>query len=72
MNFMLTPKRGELLFQIRTLKREGRISKFYSDEDGYISIKLKNGDNITRVTDIFIEGTKKLKTWTIGELAAAC
>ena len=72
MNFMLTPKRGELLFQIRTLKREGRISKFYSDEDGYISIKLRNGDNITRVTDIFTEGTKKLKTWTIGELAAAC
>ena len=72
MNFMLTPKRGELLFQIRTLKREGKISKFYSDEEGNISIKLKRGDNITRVTDIFNEGTKKLKTWTIGELAAAC
>ena len=72
MNFMLTPKRGELLFQIRKLKKEGKITKFYSDEEGTISIKLNKGDNITRVTDVFTEGTKKLKTWTLEELAAAC
>ena len=72
MNFMLTPRRGELFFQIRNLKRDGRITKFYSDEEGSISIKLNRGDSIIRVTDIFSEGTKKLKTWTLEELMAAC
>ena len=72
MNFMMTPRRGELLFQIRNMKRDGRISKFYSDEEGNISIKLKIGEGNIRVTDIFTEGTKKLKTWTLEELFAAC
>ena len=72
MNFMLTPRRGELFFQIRNLKRDGKITKFYSDEDGSISIKLNRGESIIRVTDIFSEGTKKLKTWTLEELMAAC
>ena len=72
MNFMLTPRRGELLFQVRKLKRNERIAKFYSDEEGSISIKLNRGDSIIRVTDIFSEGTKKLRTWTIEELMAAC
>ena len=72
MNFMLTPRRGELFFQIRNLKRDGKITKFYSDEDGSISIKLNRGESIIRVTDIYSEGTKKLKTWTLEELMAAC
>ena len=70
-NFMLTPRRGELLYEIRKLKKDGRINKFYSDEEGSISIKLNRGENKVRVTDIF-DGSGKLKTWTLGELFAAC
>ena len=70
-NFMLTPRRGELLYEIRKLKKDGRIMKFYSDEEGSISIKLNRGENKVRVTDIF-DGSGKLKTWTLDELFAAC
>ena len=72
MNFMMTARRGELLFEIRKLKKDGRIKKFYSDEEGNISIKLNVGENIIRVTDVFNEGSKKLRTWTLDELYAAC
>jgi len=69
LNFMMTARRGELLFQIRNLKKEGRIKKFYSDEEGNISIKL---NNTVRVTDVYNEASKKLRTWTLDELFAAC
>ena len=72
LNFMMTPRRGELLFEIRNLKRSGRIFKFYTDEDGNISIKLNRGENIIRVTDVFSEGSNKLRTWSLDELYAAC
>ena len=72
LNFMMTARRGELLFEIRKLKKEGKIKKFYSDEEGNISIKLNVGENTIRVTDVFNEGSKKLRTWTLDELYAAC
>ena len=72
LNFMMTARRGELLFQIRNLKKEGRIKKFYSDEEGNISIKLNVGDNTVRVTDVYNEASKKLRTWTLDELFAVC
>ena len=70
-NFMLTSRRGELLFQIRKLKKEKKIAKFYSDEFGGISIKFSNGDKKIKITDVVKEGSK-LKTWTLDELLAAC
>ena len=70
-NFMLTGRRGELLFQIRKMKKEKKIAKFYSDESGGISIQFSKGGRKVRVTDIFQEGPK-LKTWTLDELSAAC
>ena len=72
LNFMMTARRGELLFEIRKLKKEGKIKKFYSDEEGNIAIKLNHGDNTIRVTDVFTENSKKLRTWTLEELFAAC
>ena len=71
-NFMLTGRRGELLFEIRKLKKDGKIAKFYSDEEGNISIQINRGDRKVKVTDTIQEGSNKLKTWTLEELAAAC
>ena len=70
-NFMLTGRRGQLLFEIRKLKRDKKIAKFFSDEFGGISIQIRRDDNKVRVTDILQEGSK-LKTWTLDELLAAC
>jgi len=71
-NFMLTSRRGELLFKIRKMKKEGKIAKFYSDEDGSISIQIARGERKIKVTDTILEGTNKIKTWTVDEVAAAC
>ena len=70
-NFMLTKRRSKLLFNIRKLKQNDKIYKFYSDEDGCISIKAKPGDRNTKVTDVVTEASAKLKTWTDEELAHA-
>ena len=70
-NFMLTGRRGELLFEIRKLKRDQKIAKFFSDEFGGISIQFNRGEKKVRVTDIFEKGSK-LKTWTVEELLTAC
>ena len=71
-NFMLTSRRGELLFKIRKMKKDGKIAKFYSDEDGSISIQIPKGERKVKVTDTVLEGTNKIKTWTVDEVAAAC
>ena len=42
-NFQLTRRRSSILYHLRNLKREGRISKFYSDESGSISLRVKDG-----------------------------
>ena len=41
-NFMLTKRRSSLLYEVRKLKRDGVISRFYSDEDGIISMKVND------------------------------
>ena len=70
-NFMLTKRRSKLLFNIRKLKQDNKIFKFYSDEDGSITIKVKPGEKNMKVTDISTEGSSKLKTWTDEELMHA-
>ena len=70
-NFMLTKRRSKLLFHIRKLKQDKKIFKFYSDEEGSITIKVKPGEKNMKVTDISTEGASKLRTWTDEELANA-
>ena len=70
-NFMLTKRRSKLLFQIRKLKQDQKIFKFYSDEDGSITIKIKPGDKNIKITDISTDGSSKLRSWTDEELASA-
>lgn len=68
-NFMLTKKRSKLLFEIRKLKRAGKVTKFYSDEDGVISVRLANNNNKNeRVTNIRSKETSFLSTMTVEEL----
>ena len=68
---MLTKRRSKLLFYIRKLKQDKKIYKFYSDEEGNITIKVKPGEKNMKVTDISTEGASKLRTWTDEELANA-
>ena len=70
-NFMMTKRRSRLLFEIRQLKKSERVFKFYSDEEGCITVKGKEGDRNKRITDIAVEGSGKLKTWTVEELLHA-
>ena len=39
-NFMLTKRRSTLLYEARQMKKTGRIDKFFSDENGSISVKV--------------------------------
>ena len=61
-NFMLTKKRSELLFEVRKLKRDGSIARFYSDEKGDISIKVNSTDKNKKLT------FHHQKTYTVEEL----
>ena len=67
-NFMLTKRRSRLLFEVRGLKKTEKIFKFYSDEDCSITVKAKKGDKNTKVTDIAVAGSDKLKSFTVEEL----
>ena len=70
-NIMMTKRRSRLLFEIRQLKKAERVFKFYSDEEGCITVKGKEGDRNKRITDIAVEGSGKLKTWIVEELLDA-
>ena len=54
-NFMLTKKRNNLLYNVRELKRkeESKIKKFYTDENGTITVLTAEGEKerITFTTD---------------------
>ena len=50
LNFQLTKRRSTILFHLRTLKREGKIFKYYSDENGTISVRVKEGGSKVKLT----------------------
>ena len=46
-NFHLTRKRNGILYEVRQLKKAGKISKFFTDKNGQISLKIgENGAKI--------------------------
>ena len=49
-NFHLTNHRSALLYKIRCLKKEGKISKFFSDENGHIKVRLSEKGAKHRIT----------------------
>ena len=48
---MMTNKSNNILFELRELKREGKLEKIFSDENGKISIKVN--ENSSKQTIIF-------------------
>ena len=50
-NFQMTKRRSTVLFHLRNLKREGKIQKFYSDENGSISVRIKEGAPKIKLTN---------------------
>ena len=51
LNFQLSRRRSTILFLLRGLKREGKISKFYSDENGSIAIRVREGSQKVKLTN---------------------
>jgi hypothetical protein len=49
-NFQLTRKRSALLYHLREKKRENKIYKFYSDENGSISFRVSENSKKIRAT----------------------
>lgn len=49
-NFHLTSRRQNLTFLVRNLKKNKRISQYYTDENGAISIKVKETDRKRQIT----------------------
>ena len=45
LNFHLTRRRSNLLYKIRQMKKEGKIAKFYSDENGQLTIMAKKKED---------------------------
>lgn len=43
-NFQLTQRRSNLLFEVRQLKRSNKISKYFTDENGHIKIRIGVND----------------------------
>ena len=54
-NFQLTRKRSTLLYQLRVLKREKHIAKFYSDENGNISLRVEEKGPKVKLTMVPVD-----------------
>ena len=66
--FMLTKQRSHLLFEVRKLKKLKTIFKYYSDEDGNISLKVKQNQRTEKLTNIRIKNTSMLKIMSLEEM----
>ena len=65
---MLTRRRSALLFDVRQLKKEGKIEKFWSDEEGNISVQVVGKKDKKRITNFFDPKIDDFKTLYINEL----
>ena len=67
-NFHLTKRRNALVYEIRKFRREGKIHKFFTDENGHISIKVRESDRKRRITYFSESPSDEPKTYTSQEL----
>ena len=67
-NFMLTMRRSALLYEVRKLKKETKIDRYYSDEVGIISIKVKDKDANIKLTSFYKTKTSPVRSYQIPEL----
>ena len=67
-NFQLTRRRNNLLYEVRQLKRQDKVAKFYTDENGGIKVLFKLGGRKERITSITNKVNSNIKTLNIHEL----
>ena len=58
-NFMLTRTRNNLLYAVRQLKKKTNITKFFTDENGNISVKVGNKARARRGSPISLMRQQK-------------
>ena len=66
-NFMLTRRRSTLLYEVRQAKKSGNVTKFWSDEEGNISVQIGQKER-RRITNFFDQDSESFKTLYIKEL----
>ena len=67
-NFMLTRRRNSLLYEIRKMKRDGAIFKYWSDFNGTITIKVEEGGVKHKLTAITSKKDYNIRTYTSKEV----
>ena len=67
-NFHLTRKRNGILYEVRQLKKASKISKFYTDENGQISVKIGEDGTKIKVTYVAKNKDEAPKTLTKEEI----
>ena len=66
-NFMLTRRRNSLLYEVRKLKREGAIEKYWTDFNGSVTIKKDGGPKV-KLTGITSKRDDTIRTYTSKEV----
>ena len=66
-NFMLTRRRNGLLYEVRKLKREGAIDKYWTDFNGSVTIKMDGGPKM-KLTGITSKRDDTIRTYTSKEV----
>ena len=67
-NFMMTKRRSSLLFEVRRLKKDKKIARYYSDEKGVVTIKVNEGDSNIKLCSIYQTKNSPVRTYTVEEL----
>ena len=67
-NYMMTSKRNNILFELRVLKREGKLEKIFSDENGKISFKVNENSTKQPISFFAEEKFGICKTLSITEI----
>ena len=64
---MLTRRRNSLLYEVRKLKRDGDVLKYWTDFDGTITLKKEEGGLKTKLTSITTRKDFHVRTYTTRE-----
>ena len=67
-NFMLTRRRNSLLYEVRKLKRDGDIFKYWSDFNGAITIKKEEGGQKQKLTSITNKKDYTIRSYSVKEV----
>ena len=58
-NFQLTKRRSNLLYTVRNLRKSNEIAKYYTDENGYITVMVKSKEDGGKKQKVTYTVTKK-------------